>query len=439
MKRLKRLMTARRLSLGLILGSAALLYLSTVIPQQVEAAPGALAAWRAGHRGLLWLVDLLRLHNIYAQPWFAALNLFAALSLALSSWDQFAAARRRLAADGSSAAELCAESVPLEKLYRAARAHGYRPLATAGAERVKCVKYPWGYFGNLLLHLGIALAIFASSVVALTGRQGSLVLVEGEQREPQEPWLASEAGALAAPLRLPGGLRLNRVRVGFDRLNQASEVTSELTLTEPGGRSVPLSAAINRIERYGNLRIYHSAQYGDAFSLTLTGADGAAHTVKIAVQQPVSLAEAGYSDDLATAWSPYLLSAKSFADVKGRSMTSGNPLVVLRLMNGAKEVARTSLTLGATGTLGEYRVRLDGVEKWAKLIVVDLKGMEAVFAGFAVIILGGLIHYLMPPRELFGVREADGSYRVYWRTTAFGECFAEERDRLAAALRKGQR
>lgn len=439
MKRLKRLMTARRLSLGLILGSAALLYLSTVIPQQVEAAPGALAAWRAGHRGLLWLVDALHLHNLYAQPWFAALNLFAAFSLALSSWDQLAAARRRLAADGTSAAEPCAASVPLETLHRAARAHGYRPLAAANAERVKCVKYPWGYFGNLLLHLGIALAILASSVVALTGRQGSLVLVEGEQREPQEPWLASEAGALAAPLSLPGALRLNRVRVGFDRLNQASEVSSDITLTEPGGRSVPLSAAINRIERYGNLRIYHSAQYGDAFSLTITGADGTAHAVKIAVQQPVNLTEAGYSDDLATAWSPYLLSAKSFADAQGRSMASGNPQLVLRLMNGTTEVARTSLTLGATGTLGEYRVRLDGVEKWAKLIVVDLKGMEAVFAGFAVIILGGLLHYLMPPRELIGVREGDGSYRVYWRSTAFGECFAEERDRLVAALEKGQR
>jgi len=227
------------------------------------------------------------------------------------------------------------------------------------------------------------------------------------------------------------------VRVKFDERQHPSEVSSELTLTEPGGRSTRLSAGINRIEGYQGLRIYHSAQYGDAFSLSFTAPDGAQHGVKLAVQQPVSLSEAGYSDDLPSAWTPYLLSGKSYADTKGRSMTSGNPLLVLRLMQGDKEIARTSLTLGATGTLGAYRVRLNGVEKWAKLIVVDLKGMELVFLGFAVIILGGLVHYLMPPRELVGVRGENGGYRVYWRATAFAECFTEERDRVAAALRKG--
>jgi hypothetical protein len=86
--------------------------------------------------------------------------------------------------------------------------------------------------------------------------------------------------------------------------------------------------------------------------------------------------------------------------------------------------------------LGEYRVRLNNVQKWSKLIIVDIDGMPIIFAGFAIIMLGGLIHYMAPPRELIAIRQPDHSFRVYWKAPIFKEFFRDEQDAVRRALDK---
>ena len=115
-------------------------------------------------------------------------------------------------------------------------------------------------------------------------------------------------------------------------------------------------------------------------------------------------------------------------------MNSSNPQLVVRMLAGEKEMARTALTIGSSGTLGEYRMQFITVEKWAKFIIVDINGMSAIFAGFAIVMLGGLIHYMAPPRELIGVRQSDGTYRVYWKAIVFKDFYCDERDDIAREL-----
>jgi cytochrome c biogenesis protein ResB len=435
--KVKQFMTARRLSLSLILVLAGMMYLSTLIPQEMDSTPDKMEGWRRGHESLLWLVDGVNLHRIYAQPWFAAAILFAALALGVSSCEQLAVARRKLYATGIGAGEEVAASVSEQQLISIARSYRYRFIQTGSFEQLKFVRSPWGYFGNLLLHVGMALVIMVSCYVALTGRQGALILTEGERCDNQQPWNASAHGILTSPLKLPGTIRLDKVRVSFDSKNQPAEVSSEISITDGSGRVESLTASINRILRYHGLRIYHAAQYGDAFSVTFTDRAGVMHAEKIAIQQPVSLTKAGYSDDFAVSWAPYLLSAKYYADAGKESMLSTNPELTLRITDGKKEVARTTLTRGSSGMLGDYRVELNEVEKWAKLIIVDIGGMPVIFAGFAIIMLGGLLHYMTPPRELVGIRQQDGHYRVYWKATSFKDFFLDERDEMATKLQKG--
>ena len=429
-------MTARRLTLTLILVLAGMMYLSTLIPQTIDATPGKIEAWRRAHGGLLWLVDAFHLHGIYSQPWFAGIILFAALSLGVSSLDQWRIARKKLSATAIGTTEEIAEAVSPQKLSSVARSRRYRPLPGRPAGQLKFVRNPWGYFGVWMLHAGVTLVIAVSLYVSLTARQGVLIMVEGEVRDSRQPWDASEHGTLSSPLQLPGVIRLDRVRVGFDSKNQPSDVVSDISITNRSATVDSFTASINRISRYKGLRIYHSSQYGDAFTLTFTDSKGAAHTEKISAQQPVGLEKAGYSSDFSVAWSPYLYAVKYFADADKKSMQSPNPELVVRMLDGEKELARTALTPGSAGVLGEYRVRLDRVEKWAKLIFVDIKGMPLVFAGFAIIMLGGLIHYMTPPRELIAVEQPDGSCRVYWKAVAFKEFYREECDDITRDLKR---
>jgi hypothetical protein len=434
--KIRQIITARRISLGLILLLAALMYLSTLIPQEIDATPGKIEAWRLGHQWLLWLIDGVNLHRIYAQPWFAALILFSTLALGISSLDQLSTARKKLYTTGIGTAEEVAASISEQLLQSVAKSQRYCCLQTGSKDLLKFVRNPWGYFGVLLLHLGMTLVIAASLYVSLTGRQSTLILLEGEQPDLPQSWDASEHGLLAAPLKLPGTIRLDKVNVSFDKNNQPAEVTSNISFLDDSGRVDTLSASINRISKYRGLRIYHASQYGSAFTVSFTDKTGTTHAEKILAQQPVNLTTAGYSDDFGVTWSPYLFSAKYFADADKKTMLSRNPQLIVRFLDGKKELARTTLTSGNTGMLGEYRLRLLGVGKWSKLIIVDIRGMSVIFTGFAIIMLGGLVHYLTPPREIIGIRLHDGRYRVYWRATVFSDFFVDERDSLTTALNR---
>lgn len=435
MNKLKKLITARRLSLGLILLVIALIYLSTLIPQEIDSTPGKLEAWRLAHPGLLWLVDGVKLHRIHGQPWFSAAILLSALALAMSSFDQLVLARKRLLSTGSTSGEELASGVPEQVLRAVARTHHYRPVEICSNDQLKFVRNSWGYFGSLLLHLGMTLVIIASLYVSLTGRQGALILTEGEQRTRQQPWDISEQGMLSAPLQLPGTIRLDRVRVRFDNKNQPEEVFSDLSIIDESGRIDKLTASINRIPSYRGLRIYHASQYGTTFVVEFTDRNGLSHRERILAQQPVNLIAAGYSDAFGVTWSPYLFAAKYYADGERKSMLTGTPELTIRMLDGKREVGRTIVPPGRSIPLGEYSLRLVETEKWAKLIIVDNSGMPVVFTGFAIIMLGGLLHYLLPPRELIAIRQQDGSYRVRWKATSFADFFAEERDMLATKLR----
>jgi cytochrome c biogenesis protein ResB len=434
----KQVITARRISLGLILLIAGLIYVSTLIPQYIDSTPGQIEAWRVGHPGILWLVDGARLHRIHGHPWFAAAILLSALAMGISSFDQLVLARKRLRAIGNATGEEVAAAVPEQLLYAVAREHRYRLLQTGSRDQLKFVRNPWGHFGSLLLHLGMTLVIIASLYVSLTGRQGALILGEGEQRSPRDPWDIAEHGALSAPLELPGTIRLDRVRVRFGTRNQPEEVSSDLTITDKTGRIDTLTASINRIPSYRGLRIYHASQYGTAFVVEFTDRIGKTHRERILAQQPVDLTTAGYSESFGVSWSPYLFAAKYYADAEQKSMLNGTPQLTIRMLDGTREVGRTVVPPGRTMPLGGYRLRLVGTEKWAKLIVVDNRGMPVIFTGFAIIMLGGLLHYLLPPRELIAILRQDGTYRVRWKALSFADFFAEERDMLATQLQEEQ-
>ncbi len=437
MNKFKQFITARSISLGLILMLAGVMYISTLVPQQIDSTPGTMEAWRSGHASWLWLVDVLQLHSIYGQPWFAATILCAALSLGVSSYDQLVVTRRKLHSTATSSAEEIAVALSRHLLESVAHTNRYRSIKIGSGDNLKFIKNPWGYFGVILLHVGMTLVILVSLYVSLTGRQGALMLVEGEQRDGRQPWNAHQHGLMVAPLQLPGAMRLDRVRVHFDDKNRQQEVSSDISFTDQSGRTESLIASINRIQHYRGLRIYHAAQYGDAFTVTFTDREGNSHVERIMVQQAMDPAKSGYSEDFSVTWSPFLFDAKYFADADRKSMLSTNPELFLRMLDGGRETARTSLTRGVTANLGEYRVKFDRVEKWSKLIIVDITGISAIFAGFAIIMLGGLIHYMAPPRELIGIRQRDGNYNIYWKAVYFRDFFVEERDQMITTFNEG--
>lgn len=181
---------------------------------------------------------------------------------------------------------------------------------------------------------------------------------------------------------------------------------------------------VNKTIYRDGIRVFQGKRHGHAFYVSLFDERGARHGEIFSVVHPTKRDKAGYGD-FNLSWSPFAVKAKYYADAARQSMAGENPQLVLRLVEGKKLLGELSLTKGATGTLGPYTATLVEVKRWGGLIFIDAVGMNGIFFGFFVIVLGGALNYFAPPRE-FTVREADGGCRVSWLAAGSEKLYRDE-------------
>jgi cytochrome c biogenesis protein len=431
MKSLKERLLSRTATLSLIIVIVTAVLAATLIPQRFLATEAQMGEWRAANRGLLPLVDKLGLHHVYTTSWFAGFILLASLSLLLSASSQFRTAwRRTFALPAGRDQGAVRITGPVDRLAEALRKRGY--LRMAGGKRLRYVKHPWGYWGNVLLHVGMLITIAASLYIALTDQRGILYLTEGEVRAPGAPWESEAHGMLAGPLTVPEEVRLDRLDLQFNPDTTVDRVASELSFLSVTGAATKKIVAINSILFHQGLRIYQNSSYGDAFTVEFTDAAGNLHREKLRIPHPLRIDKAGY-EEFELPWSPYGLSTKYYADAANTSMNSPNQLLVLRFMEKEREIARVTLKPGESGVLGDVKVRLVGVERWSSLIFVNVTGMPVIFFGFCIMVLGGFIHYCTPPREVLIDRSGDACF-LSWKAARFGEFYRDEYQSIITAI-----
>ncbi len=433
--RLKKLFVSRFLVTVEILAAIGSGLLAGLIPQRISASADAISQWRLQHTGLVPLGDLLQLHTVYTSYWFVSVILLAGISLVFSTVDQARMARGRISSVNTSGLPLMTTDGLNPGVARSIAVHGYRQQITGRDGCYKFIRCKWGYWGASLFHFGMVLVIFASCFIALTERRGALTIAQGETLSPTDEWTSTEEGALARQLRLPATFRFDDLRIRYDERGAPEHIESLMTFIGADGTEERSIVAVNGASSYRGMRIYHSTEYGDAFTLEFIGPDKARHVEKLLMPHPERSGEAGYLD-ARLPWLPFTLSAKYPADGGQGSENRQNSQLIMRLMGGNGEQARITLPAGRSGQLGDYRVRLIAVDRWAKLIFADLHGMEVVFAGFALMMVGALLGYTMPPRELVIVGLAEGRHEVFWKATKFPEFYVDERDLLVGELRE---
>lgn len=433
---LKRALLSRGSVVGLVAPLAAMMVAATLVPQAFLTSAPDLAAWREAHPALAPLAEALGLHRVYTHPVFLALLAMALLGLLLSAVDQLRAALRRTRGVGCTAgAEAVVVAGELEAVARALRARGYLTVRRGPEERA-LVRQPWGYWGNSLLHAGLALAAAASLVVGATQQRGALHLVEGEMRLPARPWDEEENGVAASRLVLPWSVRLDHVEYRHRPEGGLESAGATLSLLRPGAPPERLRVGINAMGSVDGVTVYQSADLGHAFAVALE-AGSAGETVTLLLPHPATPADAGRNDFPRLLPGGDLLRAKYLVDAAGRSFDDFNPVLFLRVERAGAPLGEAELRPATSAAIGPYRFRLDGLVPWARLFFVRIRGVGGVFAGFLVIALGGVLHYFTAPREVVLSRDAGGGTRLAWRAARFTAFYEEERDELLASLRSG--
>lgn len=430
---IRRCLTARKTVLSLLLLLSLVIVLSYLIPQRSTTRIDQFLAWQEAHPAWLPITESLGLHRLFTAPWFVALLFVFLLSLALTTHEQFRLAQTRTFARGaappSSLPDTKAQEIlpplPLtaEALTRGFNRQGYYRLGGTNAT-LRFVRHPWGYWGMFLLHLGIAITVASSLLVAATEKKGVMRLAEGETFTPGSPWLFEEHGLFAEPLRLAEPLGLDRVSPEFWDKGGVKNVRSAVRFLAQDGRMSNQTIALEPILNYQGVRHYHAGNFGHRFDVVLVDQSGKQGRVILDIATPLKTGEASYGnfdfEDI-----PYRIKAKYYADADKKSLVSDSPLLVLRLMDDQTILGELSLTRGESGRLGPYAARLVAVKRWAVFDCVETTGMPGVFVGFFVIVLGSALNYGTIPRE-FHCRQGEQGYLLTWQGSRFQHLYQGE-------------
>ncbi len=435
MSLVRRFFLSRATILCLMAAALFAITLSAFIPQSFLTPPEKMLAWRMAHPLLGSLSGLLGFHHIYTHPAFSLVLAGAAVSLSLSTWNQCLAAWRRMSQPDPEmpGAESFAVAGSVEHCSLVISSRGFqRQKAKDGA--VRFVRHPWGYWGNALLHFGMVVSIAASLFIALTQQRGVVQIAEGMLWYPSYPLLSEEHGLLARPLVLPDTLRLDRVTYRFRPDNSVQRVGSAVSFISAGGTVETRSVEINKILIHRGLRFYQGVEFGHAFFVEVTGPDGPPRMFQLQIQHPEAPDLPAYNDYNGLLGEGELLRAKYLVDAAGKSFSLVDPLLTLRLEAGGREIGRVPLKVGEEGVIGDYRFRLRAFAPWSRLLIVNLVGMPAIFLGFFIICLGGVLHYFTPPREMTVCEGAGGVVVVRWRATKFAGFYTDELASLKRSL-----
>ena len=426
---------SRKTVIFLIISILSAVVASFVFPQRFITPPIKMDNWLVAHPYLGSLMNYLGLDHLYTTIWFAAIIGLFTLSLAVSCYDQFIVAYGKtfgMPAE-SGKADFDMGRISDERLEKILSGYGYLSVSR-NPELSKFVKYPWGYWGKFLLHGGMVLVIAASLLILLTQKKGTLYLYEGESHATGEKWLVEEKGLLDDSLRLPMTVRLEEVKPEYWENDDLKLLSTKVVFVRSDGKESGHKLAINQTRMFDGLKVYQSPEHGAAFFVEFYDDKGMRQGVILQIPHPQRRDVAGYQD-FKFDWLPYTLKTKYFADSEKKSMDSISPQLILRLVKGTRVAGELSLKPDETGTLGEYKVKLVNVKKWAGIIFVDISGMAGIFAGFFIIILGGGLIYFTPPREIV-VRTTESGCFLSWRATKFREFYEEEIAGIKSALTK---
>ncbi|MDH3360551.1 MAG: cytochrome c biogenesis protein ResB [Desulfobulbaceae bacterium] len=428
---IKQKLLAHKTVLTLLLLLFGAILLSVIIPQQFNTPAEQFIIWQNAHQNWQSTIKLLGLHHIFTTPWFAVLLLLFLASLSVATSTQFRIAWRRSFIPETAAPKTGNNfNLPEEQLAQTLKNQGFFKLGSS-----LFIKHPWGHWGIFLLHLGILLSIAGSLLLTVNAKRGSIQLIEGETHLPTDPWLYEEKGIMAESFKLPEAFTLDRITPVFWPQGGIKNLISEVRFISADGKANKRTVTMNPILSYQNLRVYQDARFGRAFYVLFTDTKGNANGVVLDIPSPVKPDKASYGNfDFPEI--PYTIKAKYYIDADKKNLLSDNPLLAIRLVELDKVLGQISLTKDQpTGQIGPYRVELVRAAQWSSFTFMTTPGITAVFFGFFIFSLGGLLYYFTIPREITCFK-TDKGFMLSWKCARFREHYQDEYRSIIDHLKK---
>lgn len=401
---------------------------SVFVPQRSTTSAAELARWHSANAWAMPAVDALGLDRVYSSwPFLVLMAVFTA-SMALATWDMVRLAWKRWSGATRSAG-VRYDGVAVDEAASRARARGYRLAGTNADGDTRYVRYRFGHWGTSLLHVGMLLAIVSSGAMALTDQRGITQLVVGDSIAPGSRWLAKDAGVVTGTLVLPGAVRLDGVAPTYWPNGELKQVATTITLDATGTAPAVRRLSINDVVDFQDVRVYQGKEFGDAFALLWRSAAGTETRSVPFIAAPVQAGKASYLNEDVVGI-PYTIKYKYVPDERGGSLFPLDPRLSIRVLRDQADVSRISLKKGESARIGApgggvWTVTFVDTRRWSELIFVRHFGVQGVFLGFIVIMVGASFIYAFAPREIT-LRDAPGGGRMWVRAARFSAEYREQ-------------
>lgn len=359
--------------------------LGGTLPQRRRLASADFNAWRNRWPDLSPWLEWSGLTDIYASAWFSALALMLVINLALAM--AFHLLRTRTWLHG--------QTQPTHAL----TGQGEIPawiLATVGLRQAGTkLSGTWGLWGIPLLHAGIVVVVLASFAVRSERFAAHLELAEGESFTGQSEKLVIESGDRIAS-DIPIAIRIDALEIEVQDSKHLRELNARLSVQKRGGTASKEVLRVNAPVAIGGYEIYLAKTFGWTAVFDRVRPNG--EQVRLLVNFPAAKAQWPDRSPLSRQTSVSFDNQPLNFDMR---LTPGDtPRFGLFATQENKKLFDGEIHPGEVADLGHYRLIFRGCVPWAGLYLTKANWTLAIFFGYALALVGMLLHLLLKPRRI---------------------------------------
>lgn len=340
------------------------------------------------------------------------------------------AAARSLAEGLSAAGFLQAATAALDAARWRILARDERGIVAARGES--------GFWGSLVLHVGMLVVIVGGAVTAPTAFYGRLVLADG-QTVIDEP--ASYADIINEPEIGEGysGARvsLDSTKVTYER-GQVVQTLAKMRAIEPSGRVISRDVRVNHpLDAAGKSYLLQASGYSVSLLVSTGGGRAVPIVVNLAEETPRGWRDRievgpvdGQPVTLELTATPVPLAGEETLPVEKYRLD--DPRLELAVVSAGRSIGTTPLAQGETAepTPG-LRVTFERLGLWDSFYVRGEPGRWVSYVGFWMIVAGAAWRFAVPERRIL-ITVDDGSARIAHRARPWAGVEAD-RDRALVA------
>ena len=287
----------------------------------------------------------------------------------------------------------------LDRIVSLIKKRGYA-LEKREANLLIFVKNSFSKWGTFIFHLGLFLLILAGFIALGFQKRGYVQLIEGDLFSGKHTdFLVSELGIFQKRFDLGFKTYLAHFFHEYWDTGEVKELKSYLLLVDEKGNRYKKVLSVNQPVKFQGINIYQSMNYGYTVSFILEPENQekiVSHfMLNRATNKPYF---EGFFDYPNT---KYFFKLLFYPDIEFKSLYLKNPKLFLQIFDGNKMIYEGQMKLGDIIFFDKNRLQFFNVSMWTGLVFVQNVDIYPIYFAFLLSLLGLLLIYLFPYKQLF--------------------------------------